>query len=123
MDACRESKDCTGFNLCKGASVGKGCGADGAGPVNACDLKKFDGAPVYWPDSTAVEGDGYMSQVVTSRAGATPSPPPPSGGAVSPGPIQSRNLAGENLPDGRTQNSNADLCQQLCTANPKCRGW
>jgi hypothetical protein len=113
MDACRAASDCSGFNLCRGAGPGTGCGAGGASPVNACDLKRFDGAPVYWDDSTAVAGDGYMSQVVASRGSAT----------ISPGPVLSKNLAGTTLDNGRSQNSNADLCQQLCTANPKCKGW
>ena len=57
MASCSANAACMGFNV-KG-----GC----------CDLKKWEGSAVpYWPDSTATEGDGYMSQYVTERPVAQP---------------------------------------------------
>lgn len=75
MDKCKKEVACAGINFCKGpvqSSAEQVC--SGNVRVGVCDLKKFDGEAKYWEDTTAQEGDGWMSSV-KKKAEVSTSPP------------------------------------------------
>lgn len=76
MDECKKEPACSGVNFCQGlmpAAADPVCG--GNVRVGICDLKKFEGEAKYWDDSTAQEGDGWMSSV--KKGGNVSTSPPP----------------------------------------------
>lgn len=75
MDECKKEAACAGVNFCKGpvqSSADQVC--SGNIGVGVCDLKKFDGEAKYWDDTTAQEGDGWMSSVKKDAVVSTPAP-------------------------------------------------